>query len=64
MWLRDPAASFTKDGHTWHSVNCYYWFGEWIETQDPELWYHVGRPELADYMIRDDFLTMIQLKWF
>lgn len=51
------------DGHTWYRLNCSYWFGDWIETQDDNLWEPYGAPHRAIYIVREELMTLIKLKW-
>jgi hypothetical protein len=51
------------EGYTWYRLNCSYWFGDWIETQDKELWQAYGERHRAIYIVREDLMTLIRLKW-
>ena len=55
-WLRD-------DGHRWYRLNCSYWFGDWIETQDKTLWEAYGERHRAIYLVREELLALIHLRW-
>ena len=55
-WLRE-------DGHRWYRLNCSYRFGDWIETQDNTTWEAYGGAHRAIYLVRDDLMTLIKLKW-
>lgn len=52
------------DGYVWYRINCVYWFGDWIEKNcGEEGWKAYGRPHRAIYLVREDLLTFIKLKW-
>lgn len=51
------------DGYVWNRIQCSYWFGDWIEEQDRSLWHAHGGRHRAIYVVREDLLTMIKLKW-
>jgi hypothetical protein len=55
-WLRE-------DGHRWYRLNCRYWFGDWIETQDKNLWEAYGGRHRAIYHVREELMTIINLRW-
>lgn len=52
-----------EDGYVWKRIQCSYWFGDWIETQDPALWRIHGGRHRAIYIVREDLMTLIKLKW-
>ena len=52
------------DGYVWYRLNCSYWFGDWIETNAPKDQYTIyGSRHRAIYIVREDLLTFIKLKW-
>lgn len=51
------------DGHFWYRISCSYWFGDWIEEQDKEMWRIHGGRHRAIYIVREDLMTLIRLKW-
>lgn len=55
-WLRD-------DEYRWYRLNCSYQFGDWIEEQNTKQWESYGSPHRAIYVVRDDLMTFIKLKW-
>jgi hypothetical protein len=52
-----------EDGHTWRRIQTSYWFGDWIETQDRSMWRAYGGRHRAIYIVREDLMTLIRLKW-
>ena len=52
-----------EDGYKWYRLNCSYWFGDWIETQDKTQWRAYGSPHRAIYIVREDLFAFIKLKW-
>lgn len=54
---------FEEDGYTWYRIQTSYWFGDWIETQDKNLWRTHGGRHRAIYIVREELMTLIQLKW-
>ena len=53
-----------ENGVTWYRLNCSYWFGDWIEqTGSKDQWYAYGARHRAIYIVRDDFMSFIELKW-
>ena len=56
-WLRD-------DEYRWYRLNCSYWFGDWVEENGScEQWEPYGAPHRAIYIVREDLMTFIKLKW-
>ena len=57
-WLRD-------DGYRWYRLNCSYRFGDWIEDNALEnvQWESYGSRHRAIYVVREDLLAFIKLKW-
>jgi hypothetical protein len=54
---------FVEDDVRWYRIQTSYWFGDWIETQDRELWKTYGGRHRAIYIIREELMTIIQLQW-
>jgi hypothetical protein len=53
-----------EHGVTWYRISCSYWFGDWIEANcNTEQWRAHGAPHRAIYIVREDLMTFIQLKW-
>lgn len=48
---------------THYRLNCSYQFGDWIETQDTTMWRSYGGRHRAIYIVREDLMTIIRLKW-
>lgn len=62
----EPGCEFgykEEDGYMWYRIQCSYWFGDWIETQDKSLWRIYGGRHRAIYIVREDLMTLIKLKW-
>lgn len=57
-WLRE-------DDRRWYRLNCSYWFGDWIEENGikDEQWEAYGGAHRAIYMVREDLLMFIKLKF-
>ena len=52
------------DSTTWYRISCSYWFGDWIEENcNTELWRAHGERHRAIYIVREDLMTFIRLKW-
>jgi hypothetical protein len=51
------------DGKKYYRLNCSYWFGDWIEEQDRSLWRSYGGRHRAIYIVREELMTLIRLKW-
>lgn len=52
------------DGYVWSRLNCSYWFGDWIEENGgEERWRAYGGRHRAIYIVREDLLAFIKLKW-
>lgn len=51
------------DGYVWYRIQCSYWFGDWIEEQDKATWRSYGGRHRAIYIVREDLMTMVKLKW-
>lgn len=67
LWNWDPGGEWgvEQEGRKWYRLNCSYWFGDWIEengTKD-EQWYPYGGKHRAIYIVREDLMTLIRLKW-
>lgn len=58
-----PWGEKDEDGVTWYRIQTSYWFGDWIETQDKNLWRTHGGRHRAIYIVREELMTLIQLKW-
>jgi len=52
-----------EDRYMWYRIQCSYWFGDWIETQDKNQWRTYGGRHRAIYHVREDLMTFIKLKW-
>lgn len=52
-----------ENGVRWYRLNCSFWFGDWIETQDKNVWEIYGDQHRAIYIVREDFMTLIRLKF-
>jgi hypothetical protein len=66
MYFFEPGCEYgwkEDDGYVWYRLNCRYWFGDWIETQDKTQWRSYGGRRRAIYIVREDFMTFIKLKW-
>lgn len=52
------------DGTMWYRISCSYWFGDWIEANcNTEQWRAHGERHRAIYIVREDLMTFIRLKW-
>lgn len=51
------------DGYVWRRIQCSYWFGDWIEEQDAKMWRIYGGRHRAIYIVREDLMAFIKLKW-
>ncbi len=52
------------DGYIWYRLGCSYWFGDWIEANcNSDQWRIYGGRHRAIYIVREDLLTFINLKW-
>lgn len=51
------------DGYVWSRIQCSYWFGDWIEEQDKSTWRAYGGRHRAIYIVREDLMTLIKMKW-
>jgi hypothetical protein len=58
-----PRGDIDADGVRWYRINCSYWFGDWIERQDKSLWKSYGGRHRAIYIIREELMTIIHLRW-
>lgn len=54
---------YEEDGKTWYRISCSYWFGDWIEEQDEKLWWAYGSPHRAIYLVSEELMMIVQLKW-
>jgi len=53
-----------EHGVTWYRISCSYWFGDWIELNcNTEQWRAHGERHRAIYIVREDLMTFIRLKW-
>lgn len=53
-----------NEGVHWYRLSCSYWFGDWIEANGTEgQWRPYGGRHRAIYIVREDLLTFIKLKW-
>jgi hypothetical protein len=51
-------------GTMWYRISCSYWFGDWIEANaKPEQWQAHGGRHRAIYIVREDLMMFITLKW-
>lgn len=51
-------------GVTWYRLQCSYWFGDWIETNGTcEQWEPYEAAHRAIYIVREDLLAFIKMKW-
>ena len=51
-------------GVVWYRLNCSYWFGDWIEANAGKEQYQIyGQRHRAIYIVREDLLTFIKMKW-
>ena len=51
------------DGYVWYRLNCSYWFGDWVETQNESQWRSYSGRHRAIYIVREDLMAFIKLKW-
>lgn len=52
------------DGYVWYRIQCSYWFGDWIEANGgAERWRIYGGRHRAIYIVREDLMAFIKLKW-
>ena len=51
------------NGHHYHRISCSYAFGDWIETQKQDWWSSYGGRHRAIYIVREELMTFIKLKW-
>jgi hypothetical protein len=68
LWHWDIAGEYGykhDDGYTWYRLNCSYWFGDWIEAnaKENEQWRAYGARHRAIYIVREDLMTFIKLRW-
>lgn len=67
LFYFEPGCEYgTKDGQgvTWYRISCSYWFGDWIEENtNNEQWLRYGGKHRAIYVVREDLMTLIRLKW-
>jgi hypothetical protein len=66
LYYVEPGCAFgykEDDGYVWYRLSCSYWFGDWIETQDESQWRSYGGRHRAIYIVREDLLGFIKLKW-
>ena len=54
---------YLYEGQRYYRIQCSYWFGDWLETQDQSLWQAYGGRHRAIYIVREELLTLIHLKW-
>jgi len=52
-----------EHGRRWHRISCSYWFGDWIETQNSDWWRAHGEPHRAIYIVREELMFVIKLRW-
>lgn len=52
-----------EHGKLWYRLSCSYWFGDWIEEQDKILWRAHGERHRAIYIVREELMMLIQLRW-
>lgn len=52
-----------EDGITYYRLECMYWFGDWIETQGESMWKMYGAPHRGIYIVTEQLMTLIRLKW-
>jgi hypothetical protein len=58
-----PQGELDGEGVRWYRLNCSYWFGDWIELQDKKLWRSYGGRHRAIYIVREELMTLIRLRW-
>jgi hypothetical protein len=67
LWHWDNGGEWgVKDGRgvKWYRLNCSYWFGDWIEENCPaDQWKIHGSRHRAIYIVREELLTLIKLRW-
>lgn len=67
LYYFDPGNDYgykADDGYTWYRLNCSYWFGDWIEENGNEYqWNPYGAAHRAIYIVREDLLAFIKMKW-
>jgi hypothetical protein len=66
MYFFEPGCEYgwkEDDGYVWYRLNCRYWFGDWIETQSSDSWKAYGAPHRAIYIVTEQLMTLIRLKW-
>ena len=59
----DTEEHWKEDGVTYYQLHCMYWFGDWIETQNTDSWKAYGAPHRAIYIVTEQLMTLIRLKW-
>lgn len=58
------AFPFKENGATWYRISCSYWFGDWIEEYgNTDQWRAHGGRHRAIYIVREDLMTFIKLRW-
>lgn len=66
LWHFDNGEEYgwTEAGVRWYRLNCSYWFGDWIEANArADQWKTYGGRHRAIYIVREDLMTFIRLKW-
>lgn len=66
MYYVEPGCEYgyrEADGRVWYRIRTSYWFGDWIETQKTDWWRIYGGRHRAIYIVREDLMTWIRLKW-
>ena len=55
---------YKQDGNKWYRIQCSYWFGDWIEANGGEgRWETYGGYHRAIYMVREDLMAFIKMRW-
>jgi hypothetical protein len=64
-WDMSDEYGWTEGNARWHRLNCSYWFGDWIEAngKENEQWKAYGARHRAIYLVREDLMAFIKLKW-
>ena len=69
LFYFEPGCEYGQEDHLapgtkWYRLNCSYWFGDWIEENGKEeQWFIYGAPHRAIYIVREDLMTFIKMKW-
>ena len=66
LYFIEPGCEYgskDQDNVLWYRISCSYWFGDWIEEQDQTQWRAYGGRHRAIYIVREDLMAFIKLKW-